>query len=245
MLTSEYDRMYRVEDRHWWYRGMEAITRAVLDAHMGDRSGLRILDAGCGTGGAMASYLADYGSVTGVDVAKSAIGYCRRRHLRRLARASVMRIPFEAESFDLVTCFDVIYERQVKEDSAVIGEFLRVLKPGGFLLLRLPAYDWLRGEHDRVVQTARRYTARSVGNLLRRAGFAAVHITYANMLLFPFAAAKRLAERIWRPQRDRSDLEFADPKWNGVLRAILRSEAPMAAKSTLPFGLSVIALATR
>ena len=86
--------MYHVEDRHWWYRGMETITRALLERWIPLRSP-KILDAGCGTGAAMTTYLAEYGMVTGIDLYAEALRFCRKRNAPRLARASVLDLPFE------------------------------------------------------------------------------------------------------------------------------------------------------
>jgi SAM-dependent methyltransferase len=245
MDLQEYERVYRAERCHWWYLGMERISRALISHRIRPKTALRILDAGCGTGGSMASFLADYGTVTGFDLSSRALHFCRKRHLSRLARASVEAIPFPDRSFDLVTSFDVLYERGVGDDSRALGELARVLAPGGHLLLRLPAYDWLRGGHDRVIHTARRYTAGRVRNLLEAGGFRVRALSYANTLLFPAALVKRWGERV-RPSRSpRSDLEIRPGLLNGSLRLILSAEAPFAARGCLPFGLSVVALGQR
>ena len=90
MELEEYAIMYYVEDIHWWYQGMGSITRAVLGRWYAPGAGLRILDAGCGTGASMTSYLAGYGQVTGFDFAGDALNFCSLRGAKRLARASVM-----------------------------------------------------------------------------------------------------------------------------------------------------------
>jgi SAM-dependent methyltransferase len=243
MKDVEYGRMFDVEDHHWWYLGMEAITRAILDRHLPPAASRRIVDAGCGTGAAMANYLPDYGTVTGFDISPLALGLCRVRGLRRLARASVLEIPFASGSFDMVASFDILY--MVDRDVRTVEEFCRVLRPGGHLLLRVAAYDWLRGEHDITVRTAHRYTVPELCRLLVNAGFEIVQATYANAFLFPLAAGKRLLERVFPPPPDASDLTFARGRLDGFFRRVLASEAPLASRSGLPFGLSVIALARK
>ena len=242
MEPSEYERIYQAETQHWWYLGMEAITRAILNRYIDPSTGLKILDAGCGTGAAMLTYLADYGAVAGFDISPLALKFCRARNLTPLALASVMEIPFQSDNFDLLTSFDVLYERNVTLDVAALAEFFRVLRPGGLLLLRLPAYNWLRGQHDRSIHTARRYTSAQVAQLLTGSGFCPLHITYANTFLFPLAVAKRLLEHLWPPAPDSSDLSVDVGIFNGLFKQILSSEAPLAARRRLPFGLSVIAL---
>ncbi len=242
MEPGEYERMCQAESRHWWYLGMEALTRAILEQFLPSTSGLEILDAGCGTGAAMSNYLADYGHVTGFDISPLALGFCQKRNLTSLARASVMEIPLQSRSFDLVASFDVLYEQAVASDQAAVNEMCRILRPGGFLLLRLPAYDWLRGQHDLTIHTARRYTVSQAARLLETGGFRLVHATYANTFLFPLALAKRLLERLWPPPPNSSDLSVDVGVFNGLFQRILSSEAPIAARLGLPFGLSVIAL---
>ena len=230
--------MYQVEDRHWWYRGMETITRAMLNRWVQTPTP-RILDAGCGTGAAMTTYLANYGNVTGVDLYPQALEFCRRRNAPRLARASVLNLPFASASFELVTSFDVLYERAVANEETALNEFFRVLTSNGYILLRLPAYDWLRGKHDEQVHTNRRYTKKLVNELLEQSGFAVEHISYANTILFPLAVLKRWSEKILPNQGSQSDLELNTGRFNTILKNILASEAPLVAQTSLPYGLSV------
>jgi len=234
--------MYRVEQQHWWYLGMGSITRAILNRWYVPGANLSILDAGCGTGAAMTSYLAEYGTVTGFDMSELALGFCRLRQAQKLARASVTHLPFSSKSFELVTSFDVLYERAVPDDAASLREFARVLVQGGRVLLRLPAYDWLRGQHDKGIHTARRYTATQVKGLLQKTGFTVEHISYANILLFPAALMKRTAERIWPPRTEQSDLTLSAGPFNRLLQNILSLEAPLVAHIGMPYGLSVIAV---
>ena len=233
--------MYRVEDHHWWYKGMAAITRAMLNRWVQNPTP-RILDAGCGTGAAMTTHLAEYGKVTGVDLYPQALEFCRKRNAPRLARASILNLPFASASFDLVTSFDVLYERAVSNESTALDEFFRVLSAGGYILLRLPAYDWLRGQHDKRVHTNRRYTKKLVKELLEKSGFAVEHLSYANTFLFPLAVAKRLSERIFPPKENYSDLSLNVGRLNAILKNVLASEAPFAAQTSLPYGLSVFAV---
>jgi len=242
MEAREYEVMYHAEDHHWWYLGMAAIIRELICQRIKPTCPLRILDAGCGTGKTLKSILADYGSVTGFDISRLALEFCQKRSLRRLAQASVEAIPFPARCFDLVTCLDVLYEQAVRSDRQALAEFARVLTPGGYVLLRLPAYDWLRGQHDRIVHTQQRYTKGQVIRLLSGSGFRVHLASYANMTLFLPILVKRLGERLVLHGALRSDLEVPLGPLNGLLRVILSSEVSLISRPGLPFGLSVIAL---
>jgi SAM-dependent methyltransferase len=244
MELDEYEIMYRTEDRHWWYLGMAAITRSVLDCYIGRHKGLRILDAGCGTGAVM-NILEDYGVPTGVDASQEALRFCLARRLSRICQASITDLPFGDGTFDLITSFDVMSEAGPPRDEQGLAEFLRVLRRGGHLLLRLPAYSWLHGQHDQRVHTRRRYTRREIKKMLIAHGFEIVKTSYANTALFPLAAGKRLSERVFKPRREGSDLTLPTGVLNSVFRKLLSAEAPLVRRTGLPFGMTLVALARK
>ena len=266
MNFEEYEVMYQVEDHHWWYLGMEHITCQLLERYLpqsdtafaprqathpavggemgtaGDCS-RKILDAGCGTGAVM-KYLARYGEATGFDFSAEALKFSHQRAHTRLAQASVLEIPFASQCFDLIVSFDVICEMGVDDEQALL-EFRRILKPGGLVMLRLPAYDWLRGKHDVATHIRHRFTRGEIGAKLKRNGFVPVRLSYANTFLFPIAFAKRLSERLLSSSQTGSDLTLDPGPLNGTLRSILSAEAPLISAVGLPFGLTVVALARR
>jgi SAM-dependent methyltransferase len=232
--------MYRAEQSHWWYQGMAAITRSIMGIFYTPGSDLRILDAGCGTGAGLV-FLSQYGSVTGLDISPRALRLCADRGCTEVARASVMALPFQAESFDLVTSFDILYFEGVHDETA-LHETARILRPGGRLLIRVPAFNWLRGTHDARVSTAHRYTSKELSDKLARGGFEIEFMSYANMILFPLALLKRLSERWWvAPQQD-SDIALNVGAFSGLLRSCLVLESRWIRRRRLPFGLSVVAV---
>jgi len=241
--SEEYAVMYRAEDSHWWYRGMESITRQVIEQHYSRGDRLLILDAGCGTGASM-GYLSDYGTVVGMDYSTEALRFCRLRKRERLGQASVMRLPCRDEIFDLVASFDVICQFGVTDDDLALREFARVLVPGGLLVLRVPGAKWLRGRHDTAADVEKRYNLHEMERKLCAAGLQPEHISHANTFLFPIAVAKRLSERIISPQPG-SDLTLGMGPFNGLLSAVLSWEAPLIARHRLPFGLTIVALARK
>jgi SAM-dependent methyltransferase len=153
-----------------------------------------------------------------------------------------MSLPFAANSFDLVTSFDVLYHRAVEVEMVALRGFWRVLKPGGRLLLRLPAYNWLRSHHDEVIHTRRRFNTREVGHMLSASQFTVEKLSYANTILFPLAVVKRLAERLMPVEDEQSDIR-ENPEWqDDWLARILGVEAGWLRKHNLPYGLSVVAV---
>ncbi len=243
METSEYTTLASVELRHWWHRGMRAISAALLDPQYARWPGLRILDAGCGAGGD-GLFLGRYGQVIGVDVSPEATAWAAQRMPGRVGRASVLALPFADDSFDLVTSYDVLYHQGVPDEATALAEVRRVLRPGARFLLRLPAYNWLRSRHDRQVHTRRRYTAGEVRAMLTDAGFAVERCTYGLTLLFPLSLATRLLERFTPDRGDASAMALPAAPINEALHSMMALEAAwIAAGRNFPFGLSVIALA--
>jgi SAM-dependent methyltransferase len=238
---EQYLRLRRVEDDHWWYRGMRAIALDALTALPLPRDGL-VLDAGCGTGG-NAAMLGRFGRVVGVDLAELALELASERGLPRLTRATVAALPFGEATFDLVTSFEVLYHRAVGDDVAALRELRRVLRPGGWLLVRLPALGWLRGGHDAAVHAARRYTLGELRTKLRRAGLEPVRLTYLNSLLLPLAAARRAADRLTGARGD--DLGPTPALATAALGAALARERQLLRRCDLPLGVSVMATARR
>jgi SAM-dependent methyltransferase len=244
MEREQYAIMARQEERHWWYTGMRRVALAVLDGVLDGQRDLRILDAGCGTGGTTLA-LRRFGQVVGVDLAWEGLEPARERGLSGLARATIERLPFSPASFDVATSFEVVYHLGVANDIRAFEEIRRVLKPGGVFLLRVPAHDWLRGEHDRLVHTRHRYSPDEVRGKLEAAGFTIDQLTWANSLLFPPAVAKRLLERV-QGETDDAEPDLWQPPGpiNGMLESAIAVEAlAIPRRLPLPFGLSILTVA--
>lgn len=244
MNPTEYETMYAVEDRHWWYVGMKNLTLTLLRQVYPTQTDLAILDAGCGTGAA-ATYLSALGAVMGMDYVHLALKFCQQRGLKRLSQGTVTRLPVASARFDLVVSFDVLCHRAVGDYHDALAEFWRALKPGGRLLLRLPAYDALRSHHDQVVHTQRRFSAPEIRQALVETGFVNEKISYANTVLFPAAAGKRLLERVWPVQGEQSDVKPNPPWQDKLLARVLGLETRWLTHFNLPFGLTVVSLSRK
>ena len=243
MQLAEYHNLAAVEHTHWWHTGMAAIAADWLRRLPGDPTCTRVLDAGCGTGGAL-RWLGEFGSVWGAERHPLAIDLAAQSMGRKVIRADVAALPFRSGRFSILTALDVLYHRDIVDDVAVLREFARVLKPGGWLLVRVPAYNWLRGAHDEAVQTRQRYTRGEVRHKLVCAGFNPIRLTYINTLLFMPAVIWRTCQRLIGRQ-PASDVRQS-PAWiNRLLAVVLRLECEWLRTTNLPVGLSVLALAQK
>lgn len=239
MDPREYHHLAELEDQHWWYAGMRASARALLTQLALPRPA-RILDAGCGTGGGL-RWLAEFGQPHGVDWHPLAVHYARRA-APRVARASIQTLPFPDATFDLVTSFDVLYHLAVADDAAALRECARVLRPGGWLLVRVPAHDWLRGAHDRYVHTRHRYAAPELRAKLTAARLTVARLTPLAALLFPAAVLRRQLQSADSAQ---TDVQLPAGWLNQLLTMVLSWEALWLRGGNLPFGLSLAALAQK
>lgn len=247
MQAQDYAYLYELEENFWWFRGMREITRSLLNPVCEKGSVQSALDAGCGTGG-MLSWLSQYtGShrVVGVDLSSTALEFCRKRNHQQLTHGSIAQMPFADSSFDLVTSFDAIQHVLDKGDVRAIAEIYRVLRPGGFAFVRVPAYEWLRSGHDEALNVQRRYTLGELSDEMRRAGFSIRRVTYANTLLLPVAVMKRLVLSRFGSAHAESEVKPWPKSWqwlNGLMSLPLKLEAGLLRRMDLPFGVSAICI---
>ena len=246
MNEREYEIMFRREDGYWWYRGMRAITRAFAPGVFSRAPGVRVLDAGCGTGRNLVD-LGAAGPAVGVDLSLRALGFARRRAAAPLVCASVEALPFRAASFGAALSRDVLY--MVRDDGRAAREVARVLEPRGLLALSAPAFDALAGAHDVAVGALRRYRAEDLERLMRDAGLAVIRTTYANFFLSaPIWILRKVtgAKALGRPREEvRSEFGLAPRPFEEILFLLLSFEARLIARLSLPFGVTALILAER
>lgn len=247
MQTEDFVYLYEVEDKLWWFAGMREIAAALLDDFC-PPDVENILDIGCGTGLNL-EWLRRYAktkAITGLDVEKTALDFCRARGQNFLTQASATDLPFPDASFDLVTSFDVLVQIPgAKADEKAIAEMHRVLKPKGVAFVRAAAYEWMRSGHDKALNTQRRYTVAGLSQKLESAGFTVLRKTYANALPFPLAVVRRLVLKPIGLSDKGSDVKPFPPslEWlNRLLTRALISEAKFLKRpnASFPFGLSAI-----
>jgi ubiquinone/menaquinone biosynthesis C-methylase UbiE len=242
MDAAEYDLMDAVEDRMWWYRAMHG---HALRALAGLPDGARILDGGCGTGGFLAKLRGAHPSAElfGLEYAEAAAARAAAKAGAHVAAGTVNALPFPDGSFDAVVSLDVICHVGVQE-TAALAEFRRVLRPGGLLVLNLPAHEWLRSAHDARVHTARRYDRARATKVLEEAGFEQSSPRHWNSLLLPLMVMQR---KVLKRAEDAASDVAPFPAWlDASLFSICRLEAALlGAGLRFPAGGSLLTTATR
>jgi SAM-dependent methyltransferase len=226
----------RVETDHWWLAAMRDVVVASLLATT--EHGGRVLDIGCSTGHLLASVPSDYERI-GLEANAGAVALARERHPDiEFVHGRAEALPFEDASFDAVLTTDVLSDGGV-DDQVAVREARRVLRPGGTLIVHVAAYDQLLSGHDRAVGTGRRYRRETLERLLTSAGFVPTRVTYRMTALFPPAVLHRLLSR----GSGQGDVDQVRPMVNRVLAAVMRAENAVVLKRSLPFGLSLLAVA--
>ena len=235
METREFEAMLALDERHWWYRGRRRMLAALLE---GVSPGERVLDAGCGSGRTL-DELTRYGTAHGVELNPLGLAAARGRG-HRVEEARVETIPFDDGSFDLVTCLDVI--EHTDDDVVALSELRRVTRPGGHLVVSVPAHPRLWSRHDEVNGHRRRYTRRTLRAAAEAAGWRVERLTGFNVAYLAPAALVRIGRRKDGDGTD-SELELTPPRLDALLELPLRAEAALVRRGVdLPPGLSLMAV---
>ena len=238
------DATARAEHEHFWFRGFRRFVTPLIARAAAGRTGLRILDCGCGTGNNL-QMLGAYGRPAGIDITFGGLLHARRRGEHRVARASAAMLPFSAASFDIVTSFDVIYAFDDPTVTIALAEMHRVLVPGGHLVLNTAALPILRGNHSVLGGEVQRYTRAGLRRHLERAGFEVLRLTYTNAAILPLVAAVRFAQRLRGHRESHSEMRVPAAPANRALSALLALEAAALRIVDMPIGSSLLALARK
>mgnify|MGYP001235760482 CR=1 FL=1 len=236
----------RVERDHFWFRGLRRFVRPLLEQAQAGRPQMDILDCGCGTGTNL-HVLSDYGRACGVD--RELAGVRRASAAgRTVGQATVTKLPFFGQRFDLVTSFDVLYCLDGQDERAAVAEMFRVLRPGGRVIINVAAMPALTGNHSVLCREVRRYTAPTLRVLLEGAGFLVERLTYTNTTMLPILVPLRLAQRaVGLTSGEEAGHEMQVPPWplNTALDCMLMVEAAVVRRVDLPCGSSLLAMARK
>ena len=248
MHKHEYARLAARESFYFWNVGRREILREVLWRHLPSPNDLTILDLGCGPGGNI-KLLAEFGEVTGLDVSEEALRFARKYNFAKLILGDGKNLPFRDNSYDLVTSLDVL--EHLHDDQKAIKEVFRVLRPGGFFLISVPAHTWLWSDHDEAMLHKRRYPEKEILFKLRAAGFETLEKSHFVTIAVPINFFRKIKDSISRkvfPGKQKVaetyDVEFSETV-NGFLLFLLRLEKFMIRFISLPLGTSIFVIAKK
>lgn len=253
--ARDFERLFAVEDRHFWFRARNHILCEVfrrVTSRLPDN--YRVLEVGCGTGNVLRHLerCCERGIVVGMDLYAEGLQYARRRTRCPLVRGDVRRPPFR-QPFDVIGLFDVL--EHLPDDREILDHLHDMLGPGCMLVLTVPAHPSLWSYFDDAAHHCRRY---KVAELVEKLSGAKFHVEFASQfmsILYPLVWASRRitsARSGYRPgdsdsahQLVANDLKIT-PGLNGLLAALLSLEAaPIRRRRSLPVGTSILAVARK
>ena len=243
MQQHTYSIMHQVEETHWWFVGRRKIIGSFIErvcvglklrAHAGEP--LNILDVGCGTG-ANLEMLSQFGKAEGVDISAEALEFCRERGLQQVKQGAAESLPYESDSFDLVTGLDVV--EHLDDDITGLKEMRRVLRRDGRAVLFVPAFMFLWGVQDDISHHRRRYTMAGLKEAVRKAGFEIERASYVNLSFFAPILFGRLLMRV-TGLRPVSENNLTIGALNGMMGKLFAAERFLLRHLNFPFGVSII-----
>ncbi len=241
MNPDEYTKMYELEDHYWWFVGRRQLALDLLSKDL-PKQPHALLDLGCGTG-VISRELQPLGPTVSLDFSDLALNYCCRRGLSRCVKGDGTVLPLKENQFDGILGLDIF--EHIEDDLAAFQESLRVLRPGGMLVLSVPAFKSLWGPHDVALHHFRRYRKNQMRECLEEAGFEVIRCTYSVFFLFPIVVITRFLEKR-RKGPAKASLPQVPPWLNRTLIALQALEARLiTAGLNLPWGSSVVAVARK
>ena len=249
--SEEYEKMFRLEGRLWWYRALHDRVLAVLQANFTDRSNLAILDVGCGTGGLLAVLQQQgYKSLAGLDGSADAVRFCRQRGFAvtfiDLTRLDTLG---SQTQYDVIICNDVLCYIPEPDLPVLLIRLAQLLKPGGLFISNNNAFDVFRGQHDIAVGIGRRFMLSDFDAIMPASGLPIRTATYWSFVLSPVILLMRQWQNVqlrmgWRTAEDAQSDVYLPANWlNEALYRIVRVEQRLFSRT--PFGSSLFITARR
>lgn len=233
-----YETYRQIEAAHWWFVGRRKIVIDLLRKYVGPTG--RVFDFGCNAG-FFAGELDRVGfDAYGADISEEAIAFGRSNGIKNLFVTVGKRLPFPDGHFDAVLALDVL--EHIEHDLGALEELRRVLRPGGIIIVTVPAFMFLWGLQDVVAKHFRRYRKKTLCELLEKGGFSIRRLSYFNFLLFPPIALVRFFQRLVKPKR-KSDFDLNNRAVNAILQTVFLAEARLLEHFDFPVGVSLMAVA--
>jgi SAM-dependent methyltransferase len=238
MDRDVYDRMAQHDATHWWYVARRRILAGLIADRIRPAKNARILEVGCGTGHNF-DMLGQFGTVDAIEIDDGARAVAETRLGRPILTAPLPALTGISDgAYDMIALLDVL--EHIDDDHASLASLRRKLKPGGKILLTVPANPWMWSAHDRAHHHHRRYTKAGLAQVVRNAGLKIELISPFNSLLFPVAAAARLVGKLIG--KSTSDDQMPSAPVNAMLTRIFGLERHLVGRLPLPAGVSIVAI---
>lgn len=238
----------RLEGKHWWFRGrrkyLKSLIRRLYSRFISEGAELNFCEIGSGTGGNL-SMLTEFATVDAVEMNELARELIRQKKNERVRGVQFGSLPDSIPlqgRYDGVFSLDVI--EHVEQDLMAIKQLAKLVKPNGYIITTVPAYQWLWSQHDVANHHKRRYTLKRYRSLFIEAGLEVHYASYFNTLLFPLAVLGRIGSRIKPRSNDQAVISMPGFFLNSVLHSLFSLESYWAARAKIPFGLSIVVVAT-
>jgi SAM-dependent methyltransferase len=229
-----------LEQSHFWFVARRSLVLRLLERHRQQKASF-IVDVGCGTG-VLAESLAQPGvRVVALDL--------RPEGLQRLqaegssiwpVQSNATALPVRCDYADAVLSLDVL---EHVDDVRAVAEIVRILRPGGTVVITVPALPSLWSARDEEAGHERRYTRRTLTDLLGRAGLELVDLRFYQCLLLPLVVVTRLFGRRWSSAQR---VEERPAGWiNRLCLLINRFEVAASDVVHWPLGSSLAAVARK
>ncbi|HWK35199.1 class I SAM-dependent methyltransferase [Sphingomonas sp.] len=236
-----YDRMAAHDSTHWWYRARRDILADYLTRYGALPGDARVLEIGCGTGHNL-PMLGAFGEVDAIEIDPAARDIASQRLGKPVGEAPLPELTGVAPaSYDLIAVLDVV--EHIDDDIGALKGMAARLKPGGRILITVPAHQWMWSAHDVVNHHKRRYSKASLDAAIRAAGLTHNGLRYFNSLLFPAAVGARAFGRL--TGKDDSDDSPPAKPLNALFERVFGLERHLLGRVPLPPGLSIITLASK
>ncbi|MEO6432899.1 MAG: class I SAM-dependent methyltransferase [Sphingomicrobium sp.] len=240
MERAVYDQMAALDQRHWWYRARREVLAALIRRRARPPAGARVLEIGCGTGHNLAM-LAEFGEVDALELDAAARAVAQGRLGKPVMASPLPQLKGVARHhYDLIGAFDVI--EHIADDHAAIMSIATRLKPGGKLVMTVPAHRWMWSAHDVVNHHVRRYSRGRLQRLIADTPLRLEVIGYFNSLLFPLAVVERTLSKM--RGKDEANLKLPVAPLNAALEKAFALERHAIGRVPLPPGLSLFAVAS-
>lgn len=247
MESYLYQDLYLLEDQHWWHRAKRQLVAEALkwcEARQQEKFSPKensLLDVGCGTGKNLEAFSHKL-QTFGTDMSEEALRFCKKRGLKNLKLGNGKKLPYEKNSFTVATALDVV---EHTDDTQILAEIYRILQPGGYLIVTVPAFQFLWSKWDVVLHHKRRYTTASLTKVVDEAGFVPLKTSYVYSFLVLPVLVIRTIKQLLNSQQYQSDFALTHPAINLIMEKVTQIERWFLWRFGLPFGTTVVIIAQK